>query len=635
MDRDSLIVLADYVTTDAGTGCVHTAPGHGVDDYQTGLRYGLDILSPVNNEGIYTEEAGQYAGEQIPAVNGKIVDDLKASGMLIHHDAINHSYPHCWRCKKPVMYRATPQWFISMEINNLRQNALAEIKKVAWTPAWGMQRIYSMVEGRPDWCLSRQRSWGVPITVISCSKCGEIVRSEKLVQKIDELFLKEGADAWFRYDIETFLEKGATCSSCGSQEFTKEEDILDVWFDSGVSHAAVCEIRDELRAPADLYLEGSDQHRGWFQSALLTSVGTRNRAPFHGVLTHGYVVDGEGKKMSKSVGNVVAPGEVIEKYGAEILRLWVSSEDYRDDVKVSDEILRQVSDAYRKIRNTIRYMLSNLSDYDPSIHKVDSADLPELDRWALARYEELKRKVITSYDKYEFHSIYHGLNYFCGTTMSAFYLDIIKDRLYTAGTDSQLRRSAQTVLYEILDGILRLMAPVLSFTACEAWESLHDHDQSTPLTESVFFADFPPVSPVPVDSSLDARWNKLIKIRSEITRALEIARREKVIGHPLEAELLLSAEDDLADFVKVEWQTIKEISIVSEMSELQVDAVPTEQVIVSEELPGLKIAVRAATGEKCERCWTRSTTVGANSNHPQICDRCAAVVVEMDLPSEG
>ncbi len=438
MDRDSLIVLADYVTTDAGTGCVHTAPGHGTDDYHTGLRYGLDILSPLDNQGIYTAEAGPYAGLRVPEVNGKIIEDLEASGMLVQQAAIEHSYPHCWRCKKPVMYRATPQWFISMEKNDLRTKSLAEIEKVTWTPSWGMQRIYSMVEGRPDWCLSRQRSWGVPITVISCNDCGEIVRSEELVAKIDELFKKEGADAWFRHDIATFLGEGATCPSCGSASLNKEEDILDVWFDSGVSHAAVCEQRQELRSPADLYLEGSDQHRGWFQSALLTSVGTRERAPFHGVLTHGYVVDGEGKKMSKSVGNVVAPGEVIEKYGAEILRLWVSSEDYRDDVKVSDEILRQVSDAYRKIRNTIRYMLGNLYDFDPSRNTVAASDLPELDRWALGKYEELKRRVLAGYDKYEFHTIYHGLNYFCGTTMSAFYLDIIKDRLYTSGTDSRL-----------------------------------------------------------------------------------------------------------------------------------------------------------------------------------------------------
>jgi len=634
LDRDSMLVLADYVTTDAGTGCVHTAPGHGADDYLTGIRYGLDILSPVDNEGIYTEEAGPYAGARVPDVNGRIINDMALSGALIHQSNISHSYPHCWRCKKPVMYRATPQWFISMENNELRTNALTAIGTVQWTPAWGMQRIYSMIEGRPDWCLSRQRSWGVPITVISCAKCGEIVRSQQLVEKIDELFKKEGADAWFRHDVDTFLGDGATCS-CGSSEFVKEEDILDVWFDSGVSHAAVCEQRAELRAPADLYLEGSDQHRGWFQSALLTSVGTRNQAPFHGVLTHGYVVDGEGKKMSKSVGNVVAPGEVIEKYGAEILRLWVSSEDYRDDVKVSDEILRQVSDAYRKIRNTIRYMLGNLSDYDPGQNRVDVAELPELDRWALARFEELKRKILKGYEKYEFHTIYHGLNYFCGTTMSAFYLDIIKDRLYTSGTDSVQRRAAQTVLYEILDGLLRLMSPVLSFTAQEAWESLHNHDTTTPLDQSIFFAEFPTLREEEIDSGLESRWNNLIKIRSEITRALEIARRDKVIGHPLEAEVLLEVEGDLAPFVEKEWKTIKEICIISELTKLTSEAVKGVNVFESEELAGIKVAVKAAPGEKCERCWIRSTTVGENGDHPQICARCSQVVAGLNLAAEG
>lgn len=630
LDRDSLLVLADYVTTDAGTGCVHTAPGHGADDYQTGLRYGLDILSPVDNEGFYTSEAGPYAGARVPDVNGRIINDMAATGMLVHQANLAHSYPHCWRCKKPVMYRATPQWFISMENNRLRETALEEIGKVQWTPAWGMQRIYSMVEGRPDWCLSRQRSWGVPITVISCVQCGEIVRSQALVDRIDELFRKEGADAWFKYDVSAFLGEGVTCS-CGSEEFVKEEDILDVWFDSGVSHAAVCEERKELRSPADLYLEGSDQHRGWFQSALLTSVGTRQRAPFHGVLTHGYVVDGEGKKMSKSVGNVVAPNEVIEKYGAEILRLWVSSEDYRDDVKVSDEILRQVSDAYRKIRNTIRYMLGNVSDFDPAVHKVSVDGLPEIDRWALARYEEVKRKVLKGYEKYEFHSIYHGLNYFCGTTMSAFYLDIIKDRLYTAGTDSFERRSAQTVLYEILEGTLRLMSPILSFTAQEAWESLHNQDESTSLLESIFFTEFPHVREGEIDGELDRRWQNLLRVRSEITKALEIARQEKVIGHSLEAEVLLHVEGELADFVKNEWQTIKEICIISELTPLESVGEKNLKILTGEEIVDLRVAVRAAPGAKCERCWTRSTTVGSDGNHPSICSRCSAVVAGLDL----
>jgi len=630
-DRNSLMVLADYVTIDAGTGCVHTAPGHGADDYLTGLRYGLEVLSPVDSEGCYTAEAGQYEGRQVPAVNKEINADMRAAGVLLHESSISHSFPHCWRCKKPVMYRATPQWFISMEENDLRTKALAEIEKVEWTPAWGMQRIQSMVANRPDWCLSRQRTWGVPVTVFSCQDCGEVVKSEALVERIDALFRQEGADAWFRHGMEDFLEPGTACAKCGSARFVKEEDILDVWFDSGVSHAAVCEAREELRSPADLYLEGSDQHRGWFQSSLLTSVGTRGRAPFKGVLTHGYVVDGKGKKMSKSIGNVVAPQEVIDKFGAEILRLWVASEDYRDDVKVSDEILKQVADAYRKIRNTIRYMLGNLFDFDPARDRIAYEDLPQIDRWALARFEELKEKVVMAYERYEFHSIHQGLNYFSGMTMSAFYLDILKDRLYCSGAQSLARRAAQTVLHEILDGLLRLMTPVLSFTAAEAWESLHGLAPDVPLDQGVFFVEFPPLHPERRDVELEQRWDKLVTVRSEITKALEGARQAKVIGHPLEAEVLLQVSGEWTEFIGQEWQTIQEICIVSELTPCADFAVLDLVPFVSKELPGLSVAVRQAPGDKCDRCWIRSTTVGQDQVHPQLCSRCSLVVVEMDL----
>jgi isoleucyl-tRNA synthetase len=630
-DRDSLMVLADYVTIDAGTGCVHTAPGHGADDYLTGLRYGLEVLSPVDSEGCYTADAGHYQGRQVPAVNKEINADMRASGVLLHEGTLSHSFPHCWRCKKPVMYRATPQWFISMEENDLRLKALAEIEKVEWTPAWGMQRIQSMVANRPDWCLSRQRTWGVPVTVLSCQECGEVVKSEALVERIDTLFRQEGADAWFRHGMEDFLEPGTVCAQCGSARFVKEEDILDVWFDSGVSHAAVCETREELRSPADLYLEGSDQHRGWFQSSLLTSVGTRGRAPFKGVLTHGYVVDGKGKKMSKSIGNVVAPQEVIDKFGAEILRLWVASEDYRDDVKVSDEILKQVADAYRKIRNTIRYMLGNLFDFDPARDRIAYEELPQIDRWALARFEELKEKVVTAYQRYEFHSIHQGLNYFSGMTMSAFYLDILKDRLYCSGPQSLARRAAQTVLHEILDGLLRLMTPVLSFTAAEAWESLHGLAPDAPLDQGVFFVQFPALHPERRDLELEQRWEKLVTVRSEITRALEGARQEKVIGHPLEAEVLLQVNGEWAEFIGREWQTIQEICIVSELTPCADFAVLDHVPLVSKEVPGLSVAVRQAPGDKCDRCWIRSTTVGQDQAHPQLCSRCSLVVAEMDL----
>ncbi len=630
LDRSSLMALADYVTAEAGTGCVHTAPGHGADDYQTGLRYGLEILSPVDNEGRYTAEAQPYQGQQIPAVNSVITADMRATGALLHESSLTHSYPHCWRCKQPVMYRATPQWFISMEQNNLRAAALAAIAQVEWTPAWGMQRIYSMVENRPDWCLSRQRTWGVPVTVFSCRQCGEILKNQAVVEKIDTLFRQEGADAWFRHATEDFLPPGACCAQCGSSQFEKEEDILDVWFDSGVSHAAVCEARPELRSPADLYLEGSDQHRGWFQSSLLSSVGTRGQAPFKGVLTHGYVVDGKGKKMSKSIGNVVAPQEVIDKFGAEILRLWVSSEDYRDDVKVSDEILRQVADSYRKIRNTIRYMLGNLWDFDPLTDGVAWADLPEIDRWALARFEEFKERVIAAYASYEFHSIHQGLNYFCGMTMSAFYLDILKDRLYCSGKASSLRRAAQSVLHEILDGLLRLSSPVLSFTTAEAWESLYGLAPDAPLSKSIFFVNFPALHPERRQSELEGRWDKLMLVRSEITRALEGARRDKVIGLSLDAEVLLQVAGEWGDFIHREWQTIQEICIISQLSLCPDFSALGLTPLISNEVAGLALAVRQAQGEKCERCWTHSVSVGQHSNHPQLCHRCAEVVIAIE-----
>ncbi|MDR3090277.1 MAG: isoleucine--tRNA ligase [Desulfobulbaceae bacterium] len=629
IERDSLLVLADYVTLDAGTGCVHTAPGHGADDYQTGLRYGLDALSPVDDLGFFTAEAGKYQGKHVPEVNQEIARDLENAGFLVHRHQIEHSYPHCWRCKKPVIYRATPQWFISMEKNDLRGKALAEIERVAWTPAWGMRRIYAMIENRPDWCLSRQRSWGVPITVITCKACGEIIKEDAVVERIDQLFKAEGADAWFQHEVADFLGENYQCPTCGGGEFKKEEDILDVWFDSGVSHAAVLEKRPELRSPADLYLEGSDQHRGWFHSSLLTSVGTRGRAPYKGVLTHGYVVDGQGRKMSKSVGNVIAPGEVIAKYGAEILRLWVASEDYRDDVKVSDEILRQISDSYRKIRNTIRYLLSNLADFNPD-EKLPFADLAELDQWAVSRFEELRKRVVEDYDRYEFHGIHQAINYFCGATMSALYLDIIKDRLYAEGAHSTLRRSAQTALFTIADGLLRLLSPILPFTASEAWDSLYDRCADSACEGGIFFASFPEAAPT-LDDRREERFRKLLRIRGEITKALEIARRDKIIGHPLEAQVDMRATGEMAAFISEESETLRQLAIVSELR--LVGTLPEGQVFISDEIPELAVTVRSAHGEKCERCWTRSESVGQDSAHPTLCARCRAVLASGDAPT--
>ena len=627
LERDSLMVLADYVTADSGTGCVHTAPGHGADDYLTGRRYGLDVLSPVDDDGRFTAEAGRYAGEQVPQVNRRIIADLAADGSLVKEQVLNHSYPHCWRCKEPVMYRATAQWFISMDNLQLRDKALAAINEVSWTPSWGQQRIYGMVEARPDWCLSRQRSWGVPVTVLTCTACGEILKSEAVCRRIDELFQQKGADAWFLHEAADFVPEGVACA-CGSRAFRKETDILDVWFDSGTSHAAVLEERPELRSPADLYLEGSDQHRGWFQSSLLTSVGTRGRAPYKGVLTHGYVVDGQGKKMSKSVGNVVAPQEVIDRYGAEVLRLWVASENYQDDVKVSDEILKHVSDAYRKMRNTLRFLLGNLSDFDPARDAVGPEALFEIDRWALARFAELTRRLTRAYERYEFHAVYHGLFNFCGTTISSLYMDILKDRLYCSAPNGPERRAAQTVMYRLLDGLLRLMAPVLCFTAAEAWEHLHGLGDKDPLDRSVFFATFPVVDDIVADAAFDERWSRLLSLRSAITRVLETARRDKLIGLSLDAEVVLQVNTDWQAFLAESLPLLQELCIVSN---LRLQAAGDEDLVFTgtEGLDGVAIAVGPAPGDKCERCWTFSTSVGEDADHPTLCARCARVVRQL------
>ncbi len=625
LDRDSLMVLANYVTLEAGTGCVHTAPGHGREDYITGLNYGLDVLSPVDADGCFTKDAGQYAGMPIKEANPVIMENLDKDGSLLYHDSLSHSYPHCWRCKQPVIFRATEQWFISMDKNDLRDKALESIKGVNWVPKWGMDRIFGMVETRPDWCLSRQRAWGVPLTVFFCKDCGEVVVDEEVSSRIDALFMKEGADAWFRHDNAEFLGHDYACSKCGSEEFEKEEDILDVWFDSGVSYAAVCEQRDELEAPADLYLEGSDQHRGWFQSSLLAGIGTRGVPPFKSVLTHGFVVDGKGKKMSKSIGNVIAPEEIIKQYGAEILRLWVASEDYRDDIKISDEILKQLSDAYRKIRNTMRFLLGNIKDFQPDSETIPYSDLLEEDRWALHQFELLKRKVKEAYNDFEFHAFFHGLYNFCTVTMSALYLDFLKDRLYTMPPASPERKSAQTVLHTIAEGLMLLMSPVMSFTSVEAWAHLPERQGRQ---ENIFLAEFPADDDGVLDEELNAKWEKLLAVRKELTKVLEGARRDKIIGHPLEAKVLLKVDGELGDFLADNWQTMQTIAIVSDLA--RVDE-PAPGSCVGEELTELSIAVQAAEGEKCERCWTRSTSVGDNSDHPLICERCLGVVAQLDI----
>ncbi|RMG59421.1 MAG: isoleucine--tRNA ligase [Deltaproteobacteria bacterium] len=614
-ERESKLVLAPYVTLEAGTGCVHTAPGHGREDYETGIKYGLDIYAPLDDEGRFTDDVGFFAGMNVFEANPRVVEKLAETGALLKSDSITHSYPHCWRCKEPVIFRATKQWFISMEHDGLRRKALEEIRKVRWIPHWGQNRIESMIETRPDWCISRQRAWGVPITALTCRNCRETVLDPKVIESVSAVFEREGADAWFRLDLRE-LVGDYSCPSCGGKEFEKELDILDVWFDSGVSYAAVCEGKENLGVPVDLYLEGSDQHRGWFHSTLLAAVGTRGIAPYREVLTHGFVVDGEGKKMSKSAGNYVAPDEIISKYGAEILRLWVVAEDYRDDIRISNEILARVSEAYRKIRNTIRFLLANLYDFNPDVDALPLEELEDIDRYALTRLNALIEKVARAYESYEFHHIYHGVHNFCVVDMSNFYLDVSKDRLYASRPDDRKRRSCQTALFLILKNLLSLIAPVLSFTAEEAWGFAPAFSGKE---ESIFLTDFPDPIEVPGAEKVEKTFSLLVKIREDAARALEDARKNKVIGHSLDAQVTLFAPESVRESLRENGHILRDVLIVS--SVIVSDEKP-EGGIAGEEVEGLVIRVDRSPHEKCERCWKYEPTVGTFQDHPTICERC-------------
>lgn len=616
-DRPSLLMLGDHVTLEAGTGCVHTAPGHGHDDYLIGLKYGLEIYNPVDDYGRYREEMELFGGMKLNDANRAVNDKLLEVGALLYETSVSHSYPHCWRCKKPVIFRATEQWFISMEENQLRQKALEEIERVEWIPAWGRDRIFNMIEARPDWCISRQRSWGVPITIVYCEKCGEALNDGTIMHHIADQFEESGSDVWFEKDAAELLPAGTRCPACNHDRFTKETDILDVWFDSGVSHAAVCEIRDELHSPADLYLEGSDQHRGWFHSSLLESVGTRDRAPYKAVLTHGFVLDKDGRPMSKSMGNVISPDEIIQKYGAEILRLWVAATDYRDDIRLGDETLQRLSDAYRRIRNTARYLLGNLNGFDPATDQVADDQLLELDRWALSRLTRLTQRVATAYDKYEFHTLYHAVHNFCAIDLSAFYLDILKDRLYISAQSSTDYRSARTTLYRIVDTLTRLIAPVLSFTADEIWQRLPGERET-----SVHLATFPKVSKQYLDDALEARYERLNRVRTEVSRLLEKARAEKRIGQSLEAKVILCPPPEYQELLSSYRSLLPGYFIVSQV-ELVLELATG---VDASQLPGLKLQVVAAEGVKCERCWNYATTIGEYEAHPAICARCCAAL---------
>ncbi len=623
-ERESLIILGLHVTLDAGTGCVHTAPGHGREDYEVGLQYGLDVYSPVDDNGCFTQDVEFFKGKFVFDANKEINVKLDEIGSLLVEEQIKHSYPHCWRCKKPVIFRATPQWFISMEKTGLRKKALDEIDRVKWIPHWGKERIYGMIENRPDWCVSRQRAWGVPIAVFYCENCETPIINQEIIDHVYSLFKEHGADIWFEKEINDILPVDMKCQNCGNKKFIKETDILDVWFDSGVSHAAVLEERSNLRWPADLYLEGSDQHRGWFHSSLLEAVGTRDHAPYKSVLTHGFVVDADGKKMSKSVGNIVAPKEVIDRYGAEILRLWVSASDYRDDIRISENILKQLSDAYRRIRNTCRFMLGNLFDYDFEKNSVSYESMFDIDKFALHRLQEIIEKTRRAYDNYDFHVIYHTLHNYCALDLSAFYLDILKDRLYTSPPESSARRSAQTVLNIILDSIVRIMAPVLSFTSEEIWNFMPGYKEKE---TSIHLASLPDVKEEWKDSNLAKKWHRILEVRGEVTKALEKARVDKLIGHPLDASITISANEDLYNGLYLYVDDLRSIFITSEASLVKDESIP--DAYESDEIEGLSILVRPATDDKCERCWIHDTSVGTNSEQPTICNRCRDALEEL------
>ncbi|MCO6509212.1 MAG: isoleucine--tRNA ligase [Aridibacter famidurans] len=603
-------------TAGAGTGCVHTAPGHGHDDFVIGREYGLEVYCPVDNAGRFTDEIEHFAGMQVFEANAKIVDFLREKGLLIFSENYGHRYPHCWRCKNPVIFRATPQWFISMDVEastgekvSLRKNALAQIDEVQWHPSWGYGRMENMLKGRPDWCVSRQRSWGVPIPVFYCAGCDEAVADPEIVNRVADIFLEETSDAWYNREASELLPEGFECGECGGTEFTKETDILDVWFDSGSSCVAVLGTRDNLHFPAEVYIEGGDQYRGWFNSSLMCGMAAHDRAPYKAVLTHGWVVDGEGKKQSKSLGNVTSPKEVIAGSGAEILRLWAAAVDYTEDVRCSDEILQRVVDAYRKFRNTVRFALGNLHEFDPATHSVDSSELLEIDRWALASLDSVIEKVQAAYEAYNFQAVYRTLYDFVSVTLSARYFDIIKDRLYILAPDSKERRSAQTAVHRIAESLTTMMAPILAFTSDEAYENLPGH-----RFESVHLAEFP-VSRGTQDPELMARWERLFAIRDEMLKKLEDARNEKVIGSSLQAKVLLTVDADTMNFLEPYRADLRYLFIVSQVELKEGTSIDAEIV--------------KADGEKCERCWNFSTQVGDDDRFPTVCERCVEALEQI------
>ncbi|HEV3468181.1 MAG TPA: isoleucine--tRNA ligase [Pyrinomonadaceae bacterium] len=635
------------VTGKAGTGLVHTAPGHGHDDFQIGKAYGLDIYCPVDNAGRFTPEVEHFAGERVFEANPKIVEFMREQGVLVFSEEYAHRYPHCWRCKNPVIFRATPQWFISLDApardareferdedgrdltnftedvvaegpGSLRAGALEEIERVEWVPAWGEERMRNMLRARPDWCVSRQRVWGVPIPVFYCRGCEAEAADPALIHHVADIFERESADAWYTREAAELLPEGYRCARCGGAEFTKETDILDVWFDSGSSSVAVLEKYEGLHWPADVYLEGGDQYRGWFNSSLMVGLAAHDRAPYRTVITHGWVVDGQGKAMHKSAGNAVSPNEVVEESGAEIIRLWSASSDYHEDMRCSPEILRRVSDAYRKMRNTARFALGNLDGFDPARDAVALGEMPEIDRWALSELDRVIERALEAYRAYEFHTVYHALYHFCTVTLSARYFDIIKDRLYTAAPRSRSRRSAQTALNHIADALARLLAPLLVFTADEIWENLPEFKAGA-LPPSVHVAEFP-VADRARDAGLGERWERLFEVRDTVLRALEEARAAKLIGSGLEAHVRLEADRRTHDLLEQYRADLRYIFIVSQVS----------LTLLAEGEGGLRVTAERAAGEKCERCWNYSERVGEFARYPTVCERCVEALAEIE-----
>ena len=614
------LILGEHVTTESGTGCVHTAPGHGVDDFIVGQRYGIEVYNPVGDNGVYKDDTPMFAGQHVMKANPNIVDALQEAGRLVHHEAYNHSYPHCWRHKTPIIFRATPQWFISMDKQGLRAKALAEIKQVRWVPEWGQSRIESMVDGRPDWCISRQRTWGNPIAVFVRRDNDELhPRTLELMEEVAKRVEKGGIQAWFDLEPEELLGEEAA-------EYRKVTDTLDVWFDSGVTHEAVLNKTPGLQWPADLYLEGSDQHRGWFQSSLLTGVAMYQKAPYKQVLTHGFTVDGQGRKMSKSIGNVIAPLEVMNKLGGDILRLWVAATDYSGEMTVSDEILKRAADSYRRIRNTSRFLLANINEFEPSQHAVATADMVAIDKWIVARAVALQEELLAALDDYQFHVVVQKLMHFCSIELGSFYLDVIKDRQYTAKTDSTARRSCQTALYHIAEMLVRWLAPICSFTAQEIWDALpkqlaNGQARSQYVFTESWYRDAAQISVSAADNEL---WQTVLEVRDEVNRTLEQARRDELIGGSLQAEVTVFAVPDIAGQLTSLGDELRFAFITSSVQVQAVNEAPAGA--VATELDGVWVQVAKSAHAKCDRCWHHREEVGTIVEHPTLCSRCVTNV---------